>query len=128
MAIQFRSPSFLAQLVLGFTVIGGCLSLTAGLAAAQSTDPLDTHNEQTSDPFTADPSDNNSTFFDIMHRVQLGNIRSVSEFSRDQQGSIGSEASGFRERQRALLQGEQPEQPQPVTPAPAAEPTPAVNP
>lgn len=122
------SQSFLVRLILGVSVVGTCLHLGTGSAAAQSLDPLDTHNEQTSDPFTATESDNNSTFFDIMHRVQLGNIRSVSEFGKDQQGSLGSAASDFRARQRELLQQNgQPQQS--VTPAPATSEQPAtVNP
>ena len=58
-------------------------------------------------------------FFDIMHRAQLGNIRSLPEYSKDQQENLGSEASDFRTRQRALIlqNQQQPQQSGSTTPA-----------
>ncbi|HEY9626621.1 MAG TPA: hypothetical protein V6C84_04915 [Coleofasciculaceae cyanobacterium] len=41
--------------------------------------------------------------FDLIHRVQQGSIRDPYQFSRDQQQSINSEASTFRQRQAELL-------------------------
>ncbi|NJR65321.1 MAG: hypothetical protein HC772_08380 [Leptolyngbyaceae cyanobacterium CRU_2_3] len=38
-----------------------------------------------------------------MHRVQQGTIRDPYQFSRDQQQSINSQASDFRQRQAELL-------------------------
>ncbi len=92
-----------ATVALGLLVggIGWAFSPEAGLA--QSLDPLDNHNEQTSDPFSSQNSGSSQPFFDMMHRVQLGNIRSVSEYSQDQQESMGSEAANFRSRQMQLI-------------------------
>jgi hypothetical protein len=103
-------------------LVSGALATSA---VAQGVDPLDANNRRNQDPFSN--TDNNyEPFFDMMHRVQLGNVRSVSEYSKDQQENIGSQASDFRERQRALMeQGQSPTgatQPQPA-PAPVQPPS-----
>lgn len=124
----FLSLHRISASVVGLLVVGACLTVGTSVASAQQGggDPLDSNNERTSDPFSSTDSDNYSPFFDLMHRVQLGNIRSVSEFSQDQQQSIGSEATDFRNRQRLLI--EQGNQANPAeTMAPSAAPAPAVN-
>jgi hypothetical protein len=94
--------------------VGMCLSTgsrAGAQAAPRSSDPLDVQNSRTADPFStgsSDPlaargSDQYSAFFNLMHRMQLGTIRSTTEFNQDQQQSIGSEASDFRSRQRQQL-------------------------
>jgi hypothetical protein len=107
-------------------LISGALATSA---MAQGVDPLDANSRRNQDPFSN--TDNGyEPFFDMMHRVQLGNVRSVSEYSKDQQENIGSQASDFRERQRLLMQQGQnptgttgttgtatPVEPQPTVPA-----------
>ena len=44
-----------------------------------------------------------NSMFDLLHRVQQGGIRDPYQFSHDQQQSINSEASTFRQRQAELL-------------------------
>ncbi|MBW4660614.1 MAG: hypothetical protein KME15_18230 [Drouetiella hepatica Uher 2000/2452] len=44
-----------------------------------------------------------NNLFDLMHRVQQGSIRDPYQFSQEQQQSINSEASAFRQRQADLL-------------------------
>lgn len=123
----FLSLHRISASVVGLLAAGACLIVGTGVASAQQGgDPLDTSNERTSDPFSSTDNNDYSPFFDLMHRVQLGNIRSVSEYSRDQQQSIGSEATDFRNRQRLLL--EQGNQDNPAeTMAPSAAPAPTVS-
>lgn len=92
---------------------------SASLALAQGVDPLDANNRRNSDPFSDTESTTTDTFFDMMHRVQLGTVRSVSEYGQDQRENIGSEASDFRTRQRQLLQQQSA---QPSTPTPGTTP------
>lgn len=128
MSIQSRFQKFSVQAV-GLLAIGVCL-VAANAASAQSTDPLDTNNERTSDPFNSLDNNDYSPFFNIMHRMQLGNIRSVSEFSQDQQQSLGTEASDFRARQLQQINQQgavtAPGTPAPGTGTPSA--TPLQNP
>ncbi len=44
-----------------------------------------------------------NSMFDLLHRVQQGGIRDPYQFSHDQQQSINSQASAFRQRQADLL-------------------------
>jgi hypothetical protein len=84
----------------GLFVTGTCILAGTSTVFAQI-DPLDVNNERTSDPFSERGGDNSTdAFFDMMHRVQLGNIRTMSEFGKDQRESIGTEAEDFRTRQR----------------------------
>lgn len=97
------------SLILLGWLAAGFLIACPSMALAQGVDPLDTNNERNADPFSERGANANDAFFDMMHRVQLGNIRSVSEFGQDQQNSIGTEAADFRARQQELLrQREQP--------------------
>jgi hypothetical protein len=87
----------------GLLIAGACWLASTSSVLAQI-DPLDANNERTSDPFSERGGNSNDAFFDMMHRVQLGNIRSVSEFGQDQRETIGTEAEDFRARQRAVLE------------------------
>lgn len=89
---------------LGLLITAVCWLAGTSIVSAQNIDPLDANNERTSDPFSERGGNSNDTFFDMMHRVQLGNIRSVSEFEQDQQESLGTAAEDFRARQRAVLE------------------------
>ncbi|MCU0523757.1 MAG: hypothetical protein MUF72_02920 [Elainella sp. Prado103] len=100
-------------------LIGGWGWIATQPAVAQGTDPLDVSRQQTSDPFSNQNS-GYEPFFDMMHRVQLGNIRTVSEYGKDQQESLGSEASDFRQRQLQMIQ----QQSNPASPAAATQPLP----
>ncbi|NJO79750.1 MAG: hypothetical protein HC827_15395 [Cyanobacteria bacterium RM1_2_2] len=104
----------------GLLMTGACWLASTSMVFAQ-VDQLDVNNERTSDPFSERGGSNNDAFFDMMHRVQLGNIRTMSEFGQDQQESIGTEAEDFRARQRAVL--EQQSQPASEELAPSIDPT-----
>lgn len=115
----------------------GCLGITGALlsfafqpAIAQTANSSDAlqgglgSSDRASDPFSSN-SDQLGGLFNLMHKFQQGSIRSGSEFSQDQQSSIGSAASDFRTRQLQLLhqQGQGttdsavPQTSQPVQPA-----------
>jgi hypothetical protein len=109
----------ISALTIGLLVAGTCLTGQIGVASAQGVDPLDTNSARDSDPFST--RDNSySPFFNMMHRIQLGNVRSVSEFNQDQQESIGAEATDFRTQQRRLIEQNQQT---PVEMEPSAAPT-----
>jgi hypothetical protein len=53
--------------------------------------------------------------FDLMHRAQMGNIRSLSEYSTDQDQSLNDAAAKFRQRQLEMMKNQN--QASPVNPA-----------
>jgi tagatose-1,6-bisphosphate aldolase len=55
------------------------------------------------DANTSGDLSNMNGLFNLLHQVQRGGIRDPYEFSNDQQQSINSEASTFRQRQAELL-------------------------
>lgn len=94
--------------------------------AAQLTDsqPLqDWQNpESNRDPFSSKGDGGNASFgvFDMIHRANLGNNRSVSEFTEDQQESLDAAFSEYRKQQLERLQS--PTGVAPVTPGDVAPP------
>jgi hypothetical protein len=87
----------------GLLITAACWVAGTSTLSAQI-DPLDANNERTTDPFSERGGNSSDAFFDMMHRVQLGNIRSMSEFGQDQRESLGTAAEDFRARQRAVLE------------------------
>ena len=43
---------------------------------------------------------------DLMHRAQMGNIRSVNEYSAEQDRSLNDAASQFRQKQLQMLRNQ----------------------
>jgi hypothetical protein len=107
--------------LMGILATSAGLLVSTGSALAQTGDPLDANNSRTSDPFS-NQDGGYGGFFDMMHRVQRGTIRSTSEYSQDQQESMGSEAQNFRMRQMEQLNQQNSQSPSLTTPAPAAVP------
>ncbi|XPM54712.2 MAG: hypothetical protein EDM05_043855 [Leptolyngbya sp. IPPAS B-1204] len=116
----------ISQFTIGLVVAGAGLSAGIGVASAQGVDPLDTNQARDSDPFS-NRDNGYSPFFNMIHRIQLGNVRSISEFSKDQQENLGTEADDFRTRQRELMQQNQ-QSPTPVEPSAVPTEPPVVNP
>ncbi|WNZ24665.1 hypothetical protein HJG54_18625 [Leptolyngbya sp. NK1-12] len=116
----------ISQFTIGLVVAGAGLSAGIGVASAQGVDPLDANQARDSDPFS-NRDNGYSPFFNMMHRIQLGNVRSISEFSKDQQENLGTEADDFRTRQRELMQQNQ-QSPTPVEPSAVPTEPPVVNP
>jgi hypothetical protein len=84
-------------------------------AIAQTTvNPLDdslSGDGRSSDPFSSSGNQSGSVL-DLIHRVTLGNGRSLSEYSSTQQENLGTEASDFRTRQLELLRQQNLSQPE----------------
>lgn len=84
-------------------------------AIAQTTvNPLDdsfSGDGRSSDPFSSGGNQSGSVL-DLIHRITLGNGRSLSEYSSTQQENLGTEASDFRTRQLELLRQQNLSQPE----------------
>jgi hypothetical protein len=109
--------------ILGITATIGISALQPAIAQTSNRDSNVFTNTQGGDSrggFNSSNSDELSGMFDLFHRAVLGNPRSSSEFRQEQQNSIGSEASDFRQRQQELLR-----QRQPSTPTTTPQSTPA---
>jgi len=95
-------------------LIVGTLSVASiPSAVAQTVDPLENSfsgDGESSDPF-ATTGNQSSSVLDLIHRITLGNGRSLSEYSSTQQENLGTEASDFRTRQLELLQQQNQSQP-----------------
>lgn len=118
------------HLTLGILGIAGTLGILSLQSAVAQTSPRDANiygNTQSGDRpsggFGSGSSDMGS-MFDLFHRAVLGTPRSSSEFGQEQQNSLGSEASDFRQRQQELLRQQQGN---PAI-APQATPTPVTTP
>ncbi len=99
----------------------GIFSFQSAIAQSSSRDANVYSNTQSGDRPSSGA--NMGTMFDLFHRAVLGVPRSSSDFGNEQQNSIGSEASNFRQRQQELLRQQQGN---PVTPQ--ATPTPMTSP
>lgn len=116
----------LTQLTFGILGIAGTLGILSFQSAIAQTTSRDANvygNTLSGDrPAGGIGSGSSSlgSMFDLFHRAVLGTPRSSSVFEQEQQNSIGSEASDFRQRQQELLR--QPQQGTPIVPQ--ATPTP----
>jgi len=112
--------------ILGIAGTLGILSLQSAVAQTSSRDANVYSNTQSGDrPSTGFGGGSDmGSLFDLFHRAVLGTPRSSSEFGQDQQNSLGSEASDFRQRQQELLRQQQGN---PAI-APQATPTPGTTP
>lgn len=94
-------------------VVGTLSVASLPSAVAQTVDPLDNSfsgDGESSDPFSGTGNQSGSVL-DLIHRVTLGNNRSLSEYNSAQQENLGTEASDFRTRQLELLQQQNQSQP-----------------
>ena len=73
---------------------------------AQSTDvnPLQDFQPQEGDPFSSRNDNPTSSLFDLIHRAQLGNSRSLEEFSTEKNQSLNDAAAEFRKKQQQRIQ------------------------
>ncbi|MEG4235858.1 hypothetical protein QUA40_28020 [Microcoleus sp. Pol11C3] len=86
----------------------------SGLNNAQ---PLqDFQTQDNTDPFSGRSS--GSAIFDLIHRSQLGGGRSMEEFNTEQRQNLNDAAAEFRNKQRLILQKQDP-----AVPSPAIAPT-----
>lgn len=120
-----------SKILLGLLALGGTtLTLTVHPVVAQTyggystgatvpTQDLPQDQNQNSDPFSR--NGNIESMFDLIHRANFGQIRSLGEFQQDQRQNINSEAERFRQQQQMRLQPspQRTTVPQQSTPAPA---------
>ena len=110
--------------------MAGTLGILSFQSAVAQTSPRDANvysNTQSGDRPSSGFGSGSSgmgSMFDLFHRAVLGTPRSSSEFGQEQQNSLGSEASDFRQRQQELLRQQQGN---PAI-APQATPTPVATP
>lgn len=99
----------LALIALGVSVIVGGAGAVGVNAQETSVDPSENaqSGENDSDLFS---NGQPSSIHDFIHQAQLGQLRDMSEFNRDQRDTINSQATDFRTRQLELLQQTQPAQ------------------
>lgn len=92
--------------VAGISVASLSLPQLAWAQATTDAEPLrDLNQEQNRDPFSrGDTGDAMSGLMDIMHRAQMGNIRSTGDFTNDQNQSLDDAAAKFRQQQLQRMQ------------------------
>lgn len=84
------------------------------LSWAQTTPTTTTNNaledleQQNRNPFSSHSDDGNAMngIMDLMHRAQMGNIRSVNEYSAEQDRSLNDAASQFRQKQLQMIRNQ----------------------
>ena len=84
------------------------------LSWAQTTPTTTTNNaledleQQNRNPFSSHSDDGNAMngIMDLMHRAQMGNIRSVNEYSAEQDRSLNDAATQFRQKQLQMLRNQ----------------------
>ena len=95
------------------------------LSWAQTTPTTTTNNaledldQQNRNPFSSHSDDGNAMngIMDLMHRAQMGNIRSVNEYSAEQDRSLNDAASQFRQKQLQMLRNQNQNSPNPANSA-----------
>ncbi len=103
------TPKFMFGIIASASVFS---LLVPQLAKAQSTqinpstqvNPLQDFQPQQGDPFSSRNDNPTGSLFDLIHRAQLGNSRSVEEFNTDKNQSLNDAAAEFRKKQQQRIQ------------------------
>lgn len=76
----------------------------------------DLNSQQNTNPFSSHSDDGTAMngIMDLMHRAQMGSIRSGSEYSAEQDRSINDAATQFRQKQLQMLRNQNQNQVNPV--------------
>lgn len=92
--------------VAGISLASLALPQPTWAQATTDADPLrDLNQEQNRDPFSrGDTGNAMSGLMDIMHRAQMGSIRSAGDFANDQNQSLDDAAAKFRQQQLQMMQ------------------------
>jgi hypothetical protein len=111
------------------SAIASCALLSPQASFAQASglnnaQPLqDFQTQDNTDPFSGRSS--GSGIFDLIHRSNLGGGRSMEEFNSEQRKNLNDAAAEFRNKQRLLLQKQDPTVPSPaIAPAEVTAPVP----
>ena len=105
--------------VVGISLATLSLPQTTWAQATTDAEPLrDLNQDRNRDPFSrGDTGDAMSGLMDIMHRAQMGNIRSAGDFATEQNQSLDDAAAKFRQQQLQMMQNQNRSQPNnPVNP------------
>ena len=99
--------------VVGISLATLSLPQTTWAQATTDAEPLrDLNQDRNRDPFSrGDTGDAMSGLMDIMHRAQMGNIRSAGDFATEQNQSLDDAAAKFRQQQLQMMQNQNRSQP-----------------
>lgn len=109
--------SSLSPLKLALCLAGISLSLllpqpgwTQSTSATTDVNPLqDLDPQQNKNPFSSrDDGEAMTGIMDLIHRAQMGNIRSTGEYSAEQDQNLNNAAAQFRQRQLEMIRQNQP--------------------
>lgn len=105
-----------ALIKLAVSTVGfACLLMPTSSWAQATVDPnplQDLNQEQNRDPFSrGNDEDAYGGIMQLMHRAQMGTIRSTNEFYTEQDRSLNDAAAQFRQRQLERIQNQNQAQP-----------------
>lgn len=98
---------------ISFSLLIPQLSWAQTTPTTSSNNALEDLEQQNRNPFSSHSDDGNAMngIMDLMHRAQMGNIRSVNEYSAEQDRSLNDAASQFRQKQLQMLRNQNPANP-----------------
>jgi len=108
---MIHHPKFSGVWAAGLIMTTLVMLSSSALAQSTSTDPKAEPVVNTNTGFTSSDAGNglfgqSTTPFDLIHRAVLMNEMSLSDFSRQHQGRIASEAASFRQQQQQALKAQ----------------------
>jgi hypothetical protein len=93
---------------ISFSLLVPQLSWAQTTPTTSSNNALEDLEQQNRNPFSSHSDDGNAMngIMDLMHRAQMGNIRSVNEYSAEQDRSLNDAASQFRQKQLQMIRNQ----------------------
>lgn len=92
---------------ISFSLLVPQLSWAQTTPTTTSNNALEDLDQQNRNPFSSrDDGNAMNGIMDLMHRAQMGNIRSVNEYSAEQDRSLNDAASQFRQKQLQMLRNQ----------------------
>lgn len=92
---------------ISFSLLVPQLSWAQTTPTTSSNNALEDLDQQNRNPFSSrDDGNAMNGIMDLMHRAQMGNIRSVNEYSAEQDRSLNDAATQFRQKQLQMLRNQ----------------------
>ena len=92
---------------ISFSLLIAQLSWAKTTPTTTSNNALEDLDQQNRNPFSSrDDGNAMNGIMDLMHRAQMGNIRSVNEYSAEQDRSLNDAATQFRQKQLQMLRNQ----------------------
>ena len=92
---------------ISFSLLIPQLSWAQTTPTTTSNNALEDLDQQNRNPFSSrDDGNAMNGIMDLMHRAQMGNIRSVNEYSAEQDRSLNDAATQFRQKQLQMLRNQ----------------------